>query len=168
MIYRGSGFLAVLWFVSSPTPFQPYPVCISSIGDTQENWENDTTCWWAGGSGWDGAEAKSYDDEKPWSSINHWILSARHSNTVEPAQYSMGSLVTGPLFFLTASPKFLRPSTAILKLKRKWQNYWLSEVWESYIKPAEFFCLFDAAIIDNREEQNIIIFFLLTIENILT
>ncbi len=42
IIYRGPCFLAVLWFVSSPTP-SPLP-SISSTDDTQEDWERKTSC----------------------------------------------------------------------------------------------------------------------------
>ncbi len=40
MIYRGPSFLAVVWFGSSPTPSTHLP-----SGDTQEDWEKETTCW---------------------------------------------------------------------------------------------------------------------------
>jgi hypothetical protein len=47
MIYRGPGFLSVVWFGSSPTLstlLSPLP-SVSSTGDTQEGWERVTTCW---------------------------------------------------------------------------------------------------------------------------
>ncbi len=44
MIYRGPGFLAVIWFGSSPNPFSPFP-SVNSTGDTQEDWERETSCW---------------------------------------------------------------------------------------------------------------------------
>ncbi len=43
MIYRGLCFLVVVWYGSSPKPSQPLP-SVSSIGDTQENRERNTTC----------------------------------------------------------------------------------------------------------------------------
>ncbi len=58
----------------APTPpIHPPPLPSgSSAGDTQEDWERETTCWRErGGCG----GAKSYDGEKAWSSINHSILS---------------------------------------------------------------------------------------------
>jgi hypothetical protein len=66
MIYRGPGFLAVVLFSSSPTPF-PFlrlSVCRRPSLQTGE-----------GGGG--GGGAKSYDREKAWPSKNHSILSAR-------------------------------------------------------------------------------------------
>ncbi len=75
MIPKGPGFLAVVWFGSSPTPFPPLlsasclfflslPVCRRSSLLTGE-----------GGGG--GGGAKSYDGEKAWLSINHSILSVQ-------------------------------------------------------------------------------------------
>ncbi len=46
MIFRGPGFLAVIWFCSSAPP--PPPSVIST-GGTQEGWETETTCWWEKG-----------------------------------------------------------------------------------------------------------------------
>ncbi len=44
MICRGPGFFAIVWFSSSPTrPHPPSPFSICSIGDTQEDWERETT-----------------------------------------------------------------------------------------------------------------------------
>jgi hypothetical protein len=45
MIYRGPGFLAILWFGSSPPPLPS----VSSTGDTQEDWEKKPTWWQKGG-----------------------------------------------------------------------------------------------------------------------
>ncbi len=61
MIYRGSGFLAGVWFGSST---------LSLTGDTLEAWERETTCWRerSARGGW-GAE--SYDSKNAWSSVNH-------------------------------------------------------------------------------------------------
>ncbi len=44
MIYRGPGFLAGVWFRSSPTPSPPLP-SVSSTGDPEEDWEREKTCW---------------------------------------------------------------------------------------------------------------------------
>ncbi len=65
-------------FGSSPSPTDPLRAplpSVSSTGDTQGDWERETTRWREGGGG-DGREAKSYDDKKAWSSINHLILFA--------------------------------------------------------------------------------------------
>ncbi len=49
MIYRGPGFLAVVWFDDLAPPLPPAPPVLcpweSSSGDTQEDWERETTCW---------------------------------------------------------------------------------------------------------------------------
>ncbi len=66
MIYRGPGFLEL----------SPPPPPVSSTGDTQEDWERNT-CWRERERG---AGAKSYDDQKAWSSINHSILSAKRAH----------------------------------------------------------------------------------------
>jgi hypothetical protein len=72
-IYRGSGFLAIVWFGSSPTPSPHLPSasclsfsdsCVSPV-----DWVVHTD-----GGEWGGG-AQSYDDEKAWSSLNHSIFS---------------------------------------------------------------------------------------------
>jgi hypothetical protein len=76
-IFRGPGFLAVVGLGSSPT-LPPLP-SVSSIGETQENWEKETTCWREGEGA--GEEPNQYDRKKLWSSINHSIFSGYgHSN----------------------------------------------------------------------------------------
>ncbi len=66
MIYRGPVSLAVLWFVSQPTPF---PLL------SQEDWERETTWWGGGEGGGDGRGAKSHDRKKASSSfINQYSL----------------------------------------------------------------------------------------------
>ncbi len=70
LIYIGPGFLAVVWFGSSPLP------SVSLTADTQEDWEKETTCWWERVEG-GGGGAKSSESEKTWFSINHSILSCR-------------------------------------------------------------------------------------------
>jgi hypothetical protein len=62
MIYRGTGFLAAVWFGSSATPSPPLP-SLSSTDDVQKDWEIGTTCWREGGGGGRGAEL--YDPKKP-------------------------------------------------------------------------------------------------------
>ncbi len=51
-----------------PHPLPPLP-WVSSTGDTQEDWERETT-WWRERGGGDGEGAKPYDGEKAWSSID--------------------------------------------------------------------------------------------------
>jgi hypothetical protein len=41
MVCIGQGLLAVVWFGSSPT----LPPLVSSTGDTQKDWEIETSCW---------------------------------------------------------------------------------------------------------------------------
>ncbi len=45
-MFRGLGFLTVVRFGSRP--LLPLPSVILA-GDTQEDWEKETTCWWRGG-----------------------------------------------------------------------------------------------------------------------
>jgi hypothetical protein len=76
MIYRGPGFLAVVWFSSSPIPFPPYPISslylfislpvLSPVELTGRR---------GGGGGGGGRGAKSFDRKKALLSINHSILS---------------------------------------------------------------------------------------------
>ncbi len=61
MIYRGSGFLAYIWF-GSPSPH----FCQQDVSPV---------CRWSGGGGGSGGGTKSYDGEKACPSINHSILS---------------------------------------------------------------------------------------------
>ncbi len=69
MIYREPGFLAVVWFGSSLhllpslSCLFSQPSCVSPVELAEGR----------GGGG--GGGAKTYDDEKAWSSINHWTLS---------------------------------------------------------------------------------------------
>ncbi len=70
MIYRGPGFLAVVFFCSMPMhPSPPLP-SVNLTGDTQEDWERKTTCW----AGVEGG-AKSSERKKAWSSINRSKIS---------------------------------------------------------------------------------------------
>jgi hypothetical protein len=76
MIHRWPGFLADVWFGSSPTPLSPPLLSKSSTVDTQEAWHLLT------GEG-GGREAESHDCKKAWSSINHSILSAQGQGAVQ-------------------------------------------------------------------------------------
>jgi hypothetical protein len=75
MVYRGSGFLDVVFFGSSPTPYPPHPsvitLSLSSYVLLVELTDGE------GGGG--GRGAKSYDGEKAWSSTKHSILSGVNS-----------------------------------------------------------------------------------------
>ncbi len=53
-------------------PPPPLP-SVSSTGDTQEDWERETTCW-REREEVVGEEPKSYDRKKAWHSMNHLIL----------------------------------------------------------------------------------------------
>ncbi len=55
--------------VPPPPPSPPCSVCISSTGEAQEDWEKRKLVNEEGRGG--GGSAKSYDDEKAWSSINY-------------------------------------------------------------------------------------------------
>ncbi len=97
MIFRGPNFLAVVWF-GSTTTLPPILHSVSSTGDTQEDWERETSCWrerWEGGGR--GAESNI-----AWPSINDWILSGGW-----PAEWGVTgggtiyqAIVTGPAFVL--------------------------------------------------------------------
>ncbi len=65
--------------VPLPSPPPPLPT-VYSTGDTQEDWERETTCWRV--KEYEVFEApKSHDCEKAWSSINHSILSILYQKT---------------------------------------------------------------------------------------
>jgi hypothetical protein len=79
IMYRGPGFLALLWFGFSHTPYPPKsPV---SMPDRRQagRLRKRATCWRQRGEGGRGSE--SYDRKKAWSSINHSILSGGRSTT---------------------------------------------------------------------------------------
>ncbi len=79
-IYRGRGFLAVVWFGSTPTLSPPSPVN-SWINVTHADWERETTCWRRGGRGrGDGYGAELYDNKRAWPFIDHSILSVLTSS----------------------------------------------------------------------------------------
>ncbi len=69
IIYRGPGFLAVVWLAPPPPPL----TSISSTGDTYRKTERERQLFdrRVGGGG---VGAKSYDSKNAWSSINHKIL----------------------------------------------------------------------------------------------
>jgi hypothetical protein len=71
MIYRGTGFLAVVWLRLLPRPFFPLP----PVSDTQKDWERETTFWWEGVGKGGGEGDNSCDGEKAWFTIKHSILS---------------------------------------------------------------------------------------------
>ncbi len=73
MIYRGPGFLAVLWFGSSPTPSLPPIPSVSLTGETLEDRERETTWWRERRGGGSGAKKA-----RTWSSLIHSILSAQY------------------------------------------------------------------------------------------
>ncbi len=70
MIYRGPGFIGVVWFA----PAHPLPPLAFVTGDTQEDRERETTCLWESGEG-GGRGAESYNRNQAWSSINNSLLS---------------------------------------------------------------------------------------------
>ncbi len=70
MIYRGPGFLAVVWFGSSHNlPLLPSLKALTATHrktEIERRLADRRRGWW---------EAESYDRKKDWSSINHSILS---------------------------------------------------------------------------------------------
>ncbi len=76
MINRWPGFLAVVWFGSSPSPFSPFPVSNLSLFLSLPVCHRSSLLTGNGGKGWGlGRGAKSYDRNTAWPSINHAILS---------------------------------------------------------------------------------------------
>jgi hypothetical protein len=77
VIYRGLGFLVVVWFGSPPTPFPPL-LSASCLSLSVFLCDAGRAYWRKkGGRGWPGGRgAKSYDHENALPSINHLILSA--------------------------------------------------------------------------------------------
>jgi hypothetical protein len=70
MMYGGPGFLGVVWFASSPTSCLPLPSAASCLPISVFLCVAGRTYRRGRGGG-----ARSYDDEKAWSCINHSILS---------------------------------------------------------------------------------------------
>ncbi len=68
MLYRGPGFLAVVWFGSSPFTVIAWPA-------THIDWERDKLCW---REGW-GRSQIMRPQKKAWTSINHSILSGSNN-----------------------------------------------------------------------------------------
>ncbi len=75
MIYWGPGFLAVVWFGSSPHPLHPRQKARPA---THRKNEKERQRWERGGRVWGGA--KNYVSNKALSSINHLIISASTVN----------------------------------------------------------------------------------------
>ena len=73
MKYRGSGFLAFVWFGSS-LALSPLPLLLSASCLSPSRSSCVPPVERERGRGW-GRSQNSFDGEKAWSSINHWILS---------------------------------------------------------------------------------------------
>ncbi len=73
MIYRGPGFLAVVYDWLLPQHLTPYPV--SKLDQRHTGRLTKKVNLMTGEGGGSGGGAKSYDCEKTWSSINYSILS---------------------------------------------------------------------------------------------
>ncbi len=78
MIYRGPGFLTVVWFGSSPTPFSREQVV--SLSQSFCVSPDELIDGWVDGQG----TKSSYDGEKAWPSINHSIISSRNQRGCPP------------------------------------------------------------------------------------
>ncbi len=80
MIYRRPGFLAIVWFGSSPIPFPLSRQQVVSLSHTSCASSVHRAFWREGGGG----VVKSYDKEKAWSSINYSILpGVQHARSCE-------------------------------------------------------------------------------------
>jgi hypothetical protein len=95
-IYREPGFLAVVWFGFSPTPFP----LLSSQQDVSLS---QSPCVLPVELSY-GSGAKSYDREKAWPSINHSILSDYNYRIV----YSHSSLDLAELIFTSLPQRVLK------------------------------------------------------------
>ncbi len=73
MIYRGPGFLAVVWFIPPP-PFRQQIACLSQSSCVSPV---ELTTGRGGGGGGGARGAKSYHCEKAWPSMNQSKLFAR-------------------------------------------------------------------------------------------
>ncbi len=81
-IYRRPGFLAVVWFGSSPSPFPPSLVSKLDRRHTGRLRKRDNLLTGKGGDGDGGRGAESYVRKKAWPSINHSILSVHTAQSV--------------------------------------------------------------------------------------
>ncbi len=99
IIYRGPGFLAVLWFGSSPTPYSP-SLSVSSTGDTREDKRDNLLTGEGGRGGW--ARGKSNDRKEALSSINHSILSISGSSLTSIIRHMTKPLCLPGLYIRTS------------------------------------------------------------------
>ncbi len=78
-IYRGTGFLSVVWYGSSPAPSPSFLVSKLSLFLSLLVCRQTSLPTGEGGGewGWRRSHITVYDGEKAWSSINHSILSDR-------------------------------------------------------------------------------------------
>ncbi len=74
-------------------PLPPSLQSVSSTGNTQEDWERETTCKRkrGGKGGGEGRGAQSYDSKKAWPSINHSIPSVLNTWQTGPRVADTGS-----------------------------------------------------------------------------
>jgi hypothetical protein len=81
MIYRGKGFLAVIWFVSSPTPHPPPP--FSPVSELDRESQRPERLLADGRGGWRGwAMSRIIRPQEDWSSTNHLIISEGHHTAI--------------------------------------------------------------------------------------
>jgi hypothetical protein len=116
MIFRGPGFLAIVWFDSSPAPspslfLQQVRTGVATHRKTEEERQVAKLLTGGGTGGWG---AKSYDGEKAWSSINHsysLVVTCNSSIHVHTEWYTnlkmrvTGSYPRVPHYSLTCRPE---------------------------------------------------------------
>jgi hypothetical protein len=139
MICRGPGFLAVVWFGSSPTSPFLLPSVIST-GGAQKEWERETTAGVKGGRG--GGGAKSYDDEKAWSSINHPIRSVSRVSVRFELTKNQNKVRLSLVYYvrtITGFKPFAKNSQPFRQNQQNWSRWQTSFVpWVIYFMNASY------------------------------
>ncbi len=93
----------MIWFLAHPLP--PHLPSVSSIGDTQEDWERETTCCGERGVGGSGRGAELYDHrKKAWPSINHSILSGFDDSPLSPIVIAVTDSSLYCIWFIVTPP----------------------------------------------------------------
>ncbi len=104
MIYRWPGFLAVVWFGSSPTPFpSSFRQQVVSLSKSSHVSPVKLIDGRRGRWGW--TRSESYDRKKAWSSINHSTLSGSKPQHVSGINFLTFFRIMAPRSILEFSEK---------------------------------------------------------------